>query len=80
MTEPRSGSCTRFESARFSVTNQNQPCPIYCDQMSRKSKRQEALTMTELLCVIAITLILASLYLPTIARAYTRIRAFLGKM
>jgi prepilin-type N-terminal cleavage/methylation domain-containing protein len=38
------------------------------------------LTLTELLCVVAIILILAALYLPAIAKAYTRIRAFLGGM
>ena len=43
-------------------------------------KRQAAVTLTELLCVIAIILILAALYLPAIARAYKRIRVFLGEM
>jgi len=48
--------------------------------MNGKWKRQAALTLTELLCVLAIILILAALYLPAIARAYRRIRAFLGGM
>jgi len=48
--------------------------------MNDKWKRQAALTLTELLCVMAIILILAALYLPAIARAYRRIRAFLGGM
>jgi len=48
--------------------------------MNRNWKRQAALTLTELLCVITIMLILAALYLPTIARAYKRVRAFLGGM
>ena len=48
--------------------------------MNGKWKRQAALTLTELLCVLAIMLILAALYLPTIARAYKRVRAFLGGM
>jgi len=36
--------------------------------------------LTELLCVIAIILILSALYLPAIARAYHRIRVFLGDL
>jgi prepilin-type N-terminal cleavage/methylation domain-containing protein len=48
--------------------------------MNRNWKRQAALTLTELLCVIAIIMILAALYLPAIARAYRRVRAFLGGM
>jgi prepilin-type N-terminal cleavage/methylation domain-containing protein len=48
--------------------------------MHQKLKRQAGLTLTELLCVMAIILILAALYLPAIARAYHRIRAFLGGM
>ena len=46
--------------------------------MSKRWKRQAALTLTELLCVMAILLILAALYLPAILRAYKRVRAFLG--
>jgi type II secretory pathway pseudopilin PulG len=34
----------------------------------------------ELLCVLAILLILAALYLPALAKAYHRIRAFLTGM
>ncbi len=41
-------------------------------------KRQLGMSLTELLCVIAILLILLSLYLPAIARAYKHIRAFLS--
>jgi len=48
--------------------------------MTGNWKRQAALTLTELLCVMAIILILAALYLPAIARAYRRIHAFLGGM
>jgi len=48
--------------------------------MNGNGKRQAALTLTELLCVIAIILILASLYLPTIARAYRSICTFLEEM
>jgi prepilin-type N-terminal cleavage/methylation domain-containing protein len=48
--------------------------------MNRNWKRQAALTLTELLCVIAIIMILAALYLPAIARAYRRVCGFLGGM
>ena len=48
--------------------------------MDRRLKRQAGLTLTELLCVIAIILILSAFYLPAIARAYHRIRVFLGGM
>jgi prepilin-type N-terminal cleavage/methylation domain-containing protein len=42
-----------------------------------KRRLQLGLSLTELLCVMAILLILISLYLPAIARAYKHIRAFL---
>jgi len=38
------------------------------------------MTLTELLCVMAIILILMALYLPAIAKAYKRIVTFLGGM
>jgi len=41
-------------------------------------KRTSGVTLTELLCVLAIIAILCALYLPTIARAYQRIRHFLA--
>jgi prepilin-type N-terminal cleavage/methylation domain-containing protein len=46
--------------------------------MDQRQKRAAGLTLTELLCVMAIILILMALYLPAIARAYKRIVAFLG--
>ncbi len=46
--------------------------------MDRNLKRKGAVTLTELLCVMAIIGILLALYLPAIARAYRRVRAFLG--
>ena len=48
------------------------------DVMDQKPKRTAGVSLTELLCVIAIILILAACYLPAIARAYHRIRTFLG--
>jgi prepilin-type N-terminal cleavage/methylation domain-containing protein len=48
--------------------------------MDQRKKQMAGLTLTELLCVMAIILILAALYLPAIAKAYTRIRTFLGGM
>jgi prepilin-type N-terminal cleavage/methylation domain-containing protein len=46
--------------------------------MNQRQRRTAGLTLTELLCVIAILMILAALYLPAIARAYKRIVTFLG--
>ena len=48
--------------------------------MDKEPKRRAGLSLIELLCVIAIIAILAALYLPAIARAYQRIRTFLGGM
>jgi len=48
--------------------------------MDVRLRRNAGLSLIELLCVIAIILILAALYLPAIARAYHRIRTFLGGM
>ena len=46
--------------------------------MDQRRKQQAGLTLMEVLCVTAIILILASLYLPAIAKAYKRIVTFLG--
>jgi prepilin-type N-terminal cleavage/methylation domain-containing protein len=46
--------------------------------MNQRHRQTAGLTLTELLCVIAILMILAALYLPAIARAYKRIVTFLG--
>ena len=39
--------------------------------------RKLGMSLTELLCVIAILLILASLYLPAICRAFLKVKKFL---
>ena len=48
--------------------------------MDLRLKRNAGMSLTELLCVIAIILILSAFYLPAIARAYHRVRAFLAGM
>jgi prepilin-type N-terminal cleavage/methylation domain-containing protein len=48
--------------------------------MDQTLKRKAGFSLTELLCVMAIILILAALYLPAIAKAYKRIVTFLGGM
>ena len=48
--------------------------------MDQRRRRQAGLTLTELVCVMAIILILTALYLPAIAKAYKRIVTFLGGM
>jgi prepilin-type N-terminal cleavage/methylation domain-containing protein len=48
--------------------------------MDLRPKHKAGFSLTELLCVIAILLILAALYLPAIAKAYHKIRTFLGGM
>jgi len=49
---------------------------------SRSSRREhrKAITLTELLCVIAVIAILLAFYLPAIARAYLRVKKFLTGM
>jgi prepilin-type N-terminal cleavage/methylation domain-containing protein len=48
--------------------------------MDPRRKQQAGLTVTELVCVMAIILILMALYLPAIARVYKRVVTFLGGM
>jgi prepilin-type N-terminal cleavage/methylation domain-containing protein len=46
--------------------------------MKKIQKRLAGLTLTELLCVMAIITILAAMYLGVISRAFTRVRSFLS--
>jgi prepilin-type N-terminal cleavage/methylation domain-containing protein len=48
--------------------------------MDQKVKLKAGFSLTELLCVIAILLILAALYLPTLTKAYQRVRTFVEGM
>jgi prepilin-type N-terminal cleavage/methylation domain-containing protein len=48
--------------------------------MTRTSKRLAGWTLTELVCVIALIAILASMYLGVIARAFARVTKFLKGM
>jgi prepilin-type N-terminal cleavage/methylation domain-containing protein len=44
----------------------------------RPPRRQKALTLTELLCVIAIISILLAMYLPVIAKAFLKVKNLVG--
>lgn len=45
--------------------------------MKIKSKKMAGVTLTELMCVLAIIAILSALYLPSILRAFLRVKKFL---
>jgi prepilin-type N-terminal cleavage/methylation domain-containing protein len=45
--------------------------------MKLRANQRRGMTLTELLCVLAIIAILAALYLPAIARAFVRVKRFL---
>jgi prepilin-type N-terminal cleavage/methylation domain-containing protein len=44
----------------------------------RQTKKIAGVSLTELLCVIAIIAILSAFYLPAIARAFLRVKKFLS--
>jgi prepilin-type N-terminal cleavage/methylation domain-containing protein len=46
--------------------------------MKLRANHRRGLTLTELLCVVAIIAILLALYLPAIARAFMRVKKFLS--
>ena len=48
--------------------------------LRRSDPKRRGLSMTELMCVIAIIAILLAIAVPTILRAYKRIREFLGEL
>ncbi len=68
-----------YASRRFDVSTSRQRGRIGCT-MNQKLKLKAGFSLTELLCVMAIILILSALYLPAIAKAYHRVRTFLGGM
>lgn len=45
--------------------------------MKRRMNKIAGMSLTELMCVIAILAILAAFYLPAIARAFVRVKKFL---
>ena len=50
------------------------------ESRSSRQEHRNAITLTELLCVIAVIAILLAFYLPAIARAYLRVKKFLTGM
>lgn len=63
-------------SALFGAAVAGTFCAMNSDMRIRTNQRR-GVTLTELLCVIAILAILAALYLPAIAHAYVRVKKFL---
>ena len=51
---------------------------LWSNRLGTVRKRGAAMSLTELLCVVAIIAILAALYLPAVVRAFVRIKKFLG--
>ena len=48
--------------------------------MKSRATQRKGFTLTEMLCVLAIIVILAAFYLPAIARAFVRVKKFLSGM
>jgi prepilin-type N-terminal cleavage/methylation domain-containing protein len=82
MGNTKSLKCGIRSAACGAAANLREPCQAArsnCFRTMNERQRQAAgLTLTELLCVMAIILILAALYLPAIAKAYKRIVTFLS--
>ncbi|GEM_PF-1023105 len=72
-----SQSNTQATASPIGVRQSRLPGPIRWN-MNKRSKRRAGISLIELLCVVAIIAIMAALYLPAIARAFHRIRTFLG--
>ncbi len=47
---------------------------------TRRREQRKAVTLMELLCVIAIIALLAAFYLPAIMRAFVRVKKFLTSL
>jgi prepilin-type N-terminal cleavage/methylation domain-containing protein len=60
------------------LTNRGRIRRHYIAGMTLNLRKPRGLTLTELLCVIAIIAILAAFYLPALSRAYVRVKEFLG--
>jgi Tfp pilus assembly protein FimT len=53
---------------------------LWMFQRRNLRQRRAAMSLTQLLCVLAIMAILASLYLPAVFKAFVRVKKFLGGM
>jgi prepilin-type N-terminal cleavage/methylation domain-containing protein len=52
-------------------------CGIQRLAMKSRTDRRRGVTLTELLCVIAIIAVLAAVYLPAVLHAFVKVRKFL---
>jgi prepilin-type N-terminal cleavage/methylation domain-containing protein len=73
------GATSRLQSARPAgrVTEPGS-LAAFASGMKLRVNQRRGVTLTELLCVLAIIAILAALYLPAIARAFVRVKRFLS--